>query len=310
MGAGRLYTSINSGANWTERQPAGAVDTYWESCTCDADGSVLMACVAGGRLYLSTVTIATWAETRPAGDDNKEWRSVSTSSSGACMVTAVYGGRVYVSTNTGANWAEVFPLNDEGSDQAWTSVSVAADGLSMIACCGIGGFERGRVYVSSDSGTSWVETRPTGVDEDKGWWSVGIDDDGTNLIVGVNNGRLYTGTAQVETPVIDPDGGSYVVIATVTLSCATSSATINYTTSGATPTVGSALYSTPFELTSSCTVKAIAFKTGLTDSEVASAVFTITSGTNIKSISGVAQASIKSVGDTASASVKSVSGVV
>jgi hypothetical protein len=64
----------------------------------------------------------------------------------------------------------------------------------------------------------------------------------------------------------------------VSLSCATSGADIRYTTNGSDPTASSALYTGPFWLQSTASVKARGFKSGMTDSPVASAVFTIGAG--------------------------------
>ena len=81
----------------------------------------------------------------------------------------------------------------------------------------------------------------------------------------------------VATPAISPNGGEYESSATVTLTCATEGASIYYTLDGSTPTTASTLYSKAFTLTESATVKAVAVKSGYyTDSQVASAVFTIT----------------------------------
>ena len=79
----------------------------------------------------------------------------------------------------------------------------------------------------------------------------------------------------VETPAISPNGGTYTETASVTISCATSGATIHYTLDGTTPTTSSAVYTGAITLTQSATVKAIAVKSGCTNSEVASAAFTI-----------------------------------
>lgn len=84
--------------------------------------------------------------------------------------------------------------------------------------------------------------------------------------------------AQVATPTISPNGGAFTSAQSVTLACATSGAEIRYTTNGQDPTSVSALYTTPFSLSASATVKAKAFKSGVLDSPIASAVFSITTG--------------------------------
>ena len=71
----------------------------------------------------------------------------------------------------------------------------------------------------------------------------------------------------VATPVIteaDNEG-----VKTVTISCGTEDAAIYYTLDGTAPTADSNVYTEPFEVKTSCTVKAIAMKEGLPDSEVA-----------------------------------------
>ena len=79
----------------------------------------------------------------------------------------------------------------------------------------------------------------------------------------------------VATPTISPAGGTFTNSATVTLGCATTGATTHYTTDGSEPTLGSPAYTKALTLTSTGTVKAKAFKTGLTASDTASAGFTI-----------------------------------
>ncbi|MDD5688212.1 MAG: FG-GAP-like repeat-containing protein [Elusimicrobia bacterium] len=81
----------------------------------------------------------------------------------------------------------------------------------------------------------------------------------------------------VATPTISPSAGTYSDFVTVTLGCATNGATIRYTTDGITdPTSSSILYSAPFTLTASATVRARAFKAAMTDSSVNSVAYTIT----------------------------------
>ncbi len=79
---------------------------------------------------------------------------------------------------------------------------------------------------------------------------------------------------QVATPVISPESGNFTETQQVTITCATSGATIYYTTDGSTPTTSSTAYSAPFTVSQTTTVKAIAVLNGYTDSEVAEATFT------------------------------------
>lgn len=87
----------------------------------------------------------------------------------------------------------------------------------------------------------------------------------------------YTITlSKVATPTFSPAAGSYQAAQTVTISCATSGATIRYTTDGTTPTSSSTIYSTPINVTATTTIKAIAIYTGMTNSDVSSSTYTIT----------------------------------
>jgi hypothetical protein len=77
------------------------------------------------------------------------------------------------------------------------------------------------------------------------------------------------------TPVFSPAPGTYKSTQTVTISDTTAGATIYYTTDGSQPTSASAVYSAPVAVSSTETLKAIAVATGFTDSQVASAAYTI-----------------------------------
>ena len=80
---------------------------------------------------------------------------------------------------------------------------------------------------------------------------------------------------QVATPTFDPEEGTYTEAQNVTIACETEDATIHYTTDGTEPTAESPVYSEAIAVGETMTIKAIAMKEGMTDSEIASATYTI-----------------------------------
>jgi hypothetical protein len=79
------------------------------------------------------------------------------------------------------------------------------------------------------------------------------------------------------TPTFLPAAGTYTSAQSVTISDATSGATIYYTTNGTAPTTGSTVFSSssPIAVSSSETIEAIAAATGYSNSAVTSAAYTI-----------------------------------
>jgi hypothetical protein len=69
-------------------------------------------------------------------------------------------------------------------------------------------------------------------------------------------------------PAASPPGGIYDVEKNVVLNCGTPGAAIYYTTDGSEPTTGSTLYTGPVAIGTTTTIKAIAFKSGIIDSDV------------------------------------------
>ncbi|HIY21286.1 MAG TPA: S-layer homology domain-containing protein [Candidatus Flavonifractor merdigallinarum] len=75
-------------------------------------------------------------------------------------------------------------------------------------------------------------------------------------------------------PTISPNGDSFTGSQTVTLTCAQEGAQIYYTLNGTQPTRSAILYTGPFALTQSATIRAFAVLDGWIDSPVSSAQFT------------------------------------
>jgi hypothetical protein len=85
--------------------------------------------------------------------------------------------------------------------------------------------------------------------------------------------------ARVATPTFKPTSGTYSSPQSVTINCATKDAVIRFTTDGSTPTASSTPYSDPITKSSTTTIKAKAFKDGMTENNTASAIYTINTPT-------------------------------
>src|SRR5436309_3287350 len=85
----------------------------------------------------------------------------------------------------------------------------------------------------------------------------------------------YTISQTVAPPTFNPPGGTFVGSVTVTLSTSTSGASIYYTTDGSTPTTASSVYTGPVPLTTTTTLRAMAAASGMSNSNVTSATYTI-----------------------------------
>lgn len=80
---------------------------------------------------------------------------------------------------------------------------------------------------------------------------------------------------QVEAPIFSPSGGTFSAAQSVTISTPSVGATIRYTTNGTNPTNSSGtIYSSPVSISSTTTLKAIAYDGVLLDSDVTSQVYT------------------------------------
>jgi len=88
-------------------------------------------------------------------------------------------------------------------------------------------------------------------------------------------------------PTFSPVAGTYTGAQSVSMSCATTGSAIHYTTNGIDPTGSSTTYSSAISVGTNQTVKAIATKTGWSDSEVASAAYTIKYNVAVASVDNV-----------------------
>ncbi len=137
----------------------------------------------------------------------------------------------------------------------------------------------GYIATNSTGGTGNV-TIPTGLNEGTYTLNVFNEQCNGNNMTDLSSpirtiGLTVTEAPQVATPTFSPAAGTYTEAQNVTISCNTAGATIHYTTDGSAPTATSSTYNGPINISETKTIKAIAVKTGMTDSSVASARYTI-----------------------------------
>ncbi|MDF2870616.1 MAG: glycoside hydrolase family 18, partial [Anaerocolumna sp.] len=114
-------------------------------------------------------------------------------------------------------------------------------------------------------------------------WEISGDTSDYELTTLAFQKLIGTATQTVATPVFHPAAGTYSSAQTVTITTATSGAEIRYTTDGSEPAASSPLYSSPLTVSTTTTVKAKAFKSGMTNSATATAVYTISTGQTVAS---------------------------
>ncbi len=297
------YYTLNGGTTWTPISLPGVSSWsdfdwayYLKARTVTADRvlpNTFYLFFAGHGLYRTTNGGAAW--TKQLSDDITPWdyynielKSVpgqaghlfftGGNQSGSTLTNP--GNEAFMrSTNGGANWLavpNVLNVSCFGFGKAAPGQNYPA-----IYICGWANSVYG-LWQSIDNAQTWnnLATYPfnsldtvaaiSGDANIYGQVYVGFTGSGYGVLVAPD------AITTVATPSISPDDGIDTNTVKVTLSCATAGATIRYTTNGSIPTSKSTAYAkTGITLTNSCTLKAIAFKTKMANSAVASVSFTI-----------------------------------
>ena len=168
---GQIYTSVDSGLNWTARDSA----RNWNSVASSSDGSKLVAVVSSGQIYTSADSGLNWA----ARDLARSWSSVASSSDGSKLVAVVYADQIYTSVDSGLNWTP------RDNARGWNSVASSSDGSKLVAVV-----SGGQIYTSADSGLNWAAR-----DLARSWRTAASSSDGSKLVAVVDSGLIYTGSA-------------------------------------------------------------------------------------------------------------------
>ncbi len=286
--------------------------TSWGAEIAEGEKLTVVAYTTDNKSYTKEITV-------PAGQSIK-FQEGYLNNTGIGMsgispedVTSLDGNYVILAQNSGNYYA----LKGEASGTRIASVDYSGDTSSYagdasiiwtIATSGSGyTIKNGSNYIGWTSGNSADLVDENSYDATK--CLMGIDDNGDGtykIYVAADATRIlarnqsnayfafYTGSGynaltlvpatameQVAAPTFNPAAGEVASGTNVSISCATSGATIHYTVDGTDPTSSSATYSSPIEITATTTIKAIAVKSGMADSEIATATYSVASAGSV-----------------------------
>jgi hypothetical protein len=185
-------------------------------------------------------------------------------------------GPVSTSTLSTGTWYLVGVTNNGGTFQLY--INGSADGSSTSKSPNIAsGYQRFGRDVAT--GSNYIN----GLIDEVGVWSKALTPTEFTELYNLGTGITYPfdtiTTITVSTPTDSPGAGTYSSTQSVTLSCATSGASIYYTTDGSTPNATKTLYTGAFNISVTTTLKAIGIKSGYTNSSILSSVYTISVAT-------------------------------
>jgi hypothetical protein len=188
----------------------------------------------------------------------------------------IANGRVYVG---GENGVAVYGLlNTSTSPAATPQFSVQGGTYTSTLSVKLSDTTSGaKIYYTTDgtppSTSSTEYTKAISVDASETIEAIAVATGHT--VSAVESETYMIDLPPTATPKISPAAGTYTGTQSVTISDATSGATIYYTVNGIAPTTSSTKYTTAISVTSSETIEAIAIASGYTESAVASSAYTI-----------------------------------
>lgn len=226
-------------------------------------------------------------EDNSGGGGTLTYEAETYSSTSGCSTSTQhsgYTGSGYVDFGGNGTWVEWNTINVGSSGSATLTFYYANGGSTSRDCVlTVNGSSAGTVsFPQTGNWTTW-DSSSISVSLNSGNNTLRLTANGTYGGPNVDSLEFVLGGGggggQVATPQFSPGGGTYTSSQNVTITSSTSGATIRYTTNGSTPTSTSGtVYSGAVSISSTATLKAIAYKSGMTDSAVQSATYTINTG--------------------------------
>jgi hypothetical protein len=218
----KIWKSTDGGNSWTAVSPA---DSTWQSITCSADGSIVLAgnSNSGGAYDTRFAVSINGGSTWTAGSISGQWTDAAMSSDGSRMyLRSVNISSLYRSSDTGSTWTFTTTISEVRSIACsadglsviigtaskpmiskdggvtlttisslptafWDGVAISDDGKTMAAV----NISSSYIYISIDSGASW--SQETGAPSTF-WQSVALNSDGTRIVAGGSSTKAWVGT--------------------------------------------------------------------------------------------------------------------
>jgi hypothetical protein len=157
---GNIYTSVDTGANWAERDS----DRNWTGVAISEvlTGPVthMTAVARGSKIFTSVDTGLNWIEVTTTSALN--WSDVAMSNDGTIRTAVAQGGQIYVlNTAVSTLWVA------RDSIRNWVKVDMSGDGVNQIAIV-----DGGQIYSSINSGLTWEAS-----ESNQCWRGIAITDD-------------------------------------------------------------------------------------------------------------------------------------
>ena len=146
----QLYTSSNSGVNWTSCSTGSTLNLTWRSIASSSDGNKLVAC-NDIELFTSSNSGVNWTKqsTIISTITDIVYVKIASSSDGTRLCLCTYDGYIYTSTNSGVSFTERTSLELPRSiNDQWKSLASSSDGTKLFAASSA-------LQFSSNSGLSF-----------------------------------------------------------------------------------------------------------------------------------------------------------
>ena len=287
MTAAGVYRSTDHGDTWT------VVHGYshpffpnpgwkyfylqYQSIAINSEGYIFVG-TAGGSVYVSMNNGETW-ESKNEGLGEGTIRALAFDSDGYAY--AAVDNSIYKSLEKSTELPEL--ISKPGTPSGNTSVTAGEnqDYTTSGATSNMGHTVEYRFNWGDGTYSNWSTSKSAS----KSWSAAGSYTvtvtarcQTHTTVSAVSDGLTVNAQVppQVATPACSPAPGTYTAPPTVTLSCATSGALIYYTTNGSTPTESSTQYAGSITISSTTTLKARAYKSGYTASDIMTGIYEIT----------------------------------